>query len=93
MSDNADRMVDALSQLVLETAAAPSGARMLLVRCESCRNRLLYLLNTEPYTGGMAQALRARIRALPQDHELSHGNPNARDHGDSRRPQIRGLVP
>jgi hypothetical protein len=33
-----------------------------------------------------------RIAALPQDHELSRNNPEARDHMDSRAPQIRGLA-
>lgn len=87
--------VQLLDLLVLEVAAAPSGARMLLTSCESCRNRLLYLLDTAPAQDMtiVLSMIRARLRDLPPSHDLFHQNPGAADYGDSRTPQIRWIRP
>ena len=82
---------EVLDRLVLEVAAALSGARMLLVRCRFCRNHLLYLLDTAPYENDPGSQIISRLRALPQVHELSHQNQAAVNHGDSRPPQIRWI--
>jgi hypothetical protein len=87
-ASSAGLLTAALDALVLETAAAPSGARMLVVRCERCRNHLLYLMDTAPYAGQAAGQIRARLHALGQVHER-HSGP---DGPDRAAPKIRGLA-
>lgn len=77
-ASSAGLVTAALADLVLEVAAAPSGARMLLARCDRCRNHLLYLLDTAPYAGQAAGQIRARLHALGQVHER-HGDPDGPD--------------
>lgn len=82
----------ALGELVRAVAEAPLNAREFLATCPFCRNRVLYLLDTAPHTGDPLRMFRVRIRELPSNHGLFHANQSARDHGDSRTPQIRGFA-
>lgn len=86
-----EALIPALGELILAVAVAPAEARTLLATCQFCRNRLLYLLDTAPYAGSAYHQFGRRLIALPQDHALFHSNPQARDHGDARTPQIRGI--
>lgn len=87
-ASSAGLLTAALDALVLEVADAPSGARVLLARCDRCRNHLLYLMDTAPYAGQAAGQIRARLHALGQVHEW-HADP---DGPDRHTPKIRGLA-
>jgi hypothetical protein len=77
----------ALDALVREIALAAPSPQICLINCDRCRNHLLYLLDTAPYTGQAAEQIRARLRALPEVHKR-HGGPDGPDRGV---PDIRGI--
>lgn len=82
---------EVLDILLSAVAAAPTRVHANLMSCKFCRNRLLYVLDTAPYAGNSltaSQAITARLRALPDNHELHQ--PGS---GDSKPPQIRWITP
>jgi hypothetical protein len=79
--------------ILVESLASPvitgRAVRERLDSCQRCRNHLLYLLDTEPYTGLAREAITARLRALPETHARHAAE---REHPDDTRPQIRGIA-
>lgn len=65
-----------------------SPVRQLLMGCPCCRNHLLYLLDTAPYTDCLEAQITARLRALPEVHK-AHGPAGP----DQDPPQIRWITP
>jgi hypothetical protein len=86
--ESAIAVIHALDALVLETALAPDWARIHLVNCGRCRNHLLYLLDTAPYSGRAAKQIRSRLRALGEVHK-GH---TRQGEADRAVPKIRGLA-
>ena len=83
--------VEVLDHLVfwLASPAITSGeVRQCLTACQQCRNHLLYLLDTAPYTEVPGERVTARLKALPEVHE-AHGP----DGPDQDRPGIRWISP
>ena len=81
---------EVLDQLVfwLASPAVTGGeVRQCLTGCQYCRNHLLYLLDTAPYTGDAGEQITARLKALPVVHE-AHGP----DGPDQARPRIRWIT-
>lgn len=82
---------EVLNILISAMAAASTQVHVNLMSCQMCRNRLLYLLDTAPYAGDeitAAQAITARLRALPDNHKLHE--PGS---GDASPPHIRWITP
>lgn len=90
--ESAVALTAALAELVRVVAEAPMAARDRLATCYRCRNSILYLLDTVPYTGGAATMFERRIAALDVTHGISHEGVPAPGSGDDRPPVIRGLA-
>ena len=58
-----------LDMLVFAIASAGAEPRDLLAYCQPCRNHLLYLLDTAPYTDSPGAQIHTRLRALPEVHK------------------------
>lgn len=84
-------VLDILVSAVAGQSLADYRTGNCLRRCQMCRNRLLYLLDTAPYAGDSltaSQAILARLRAMPDNHEL-HQPGSA----DAAPPRIRWITP
>jgi hypothetical protein len=82
------KTLDILVECLASPAITGRAVRERLDSCQRCRNHLLYLLDTEPYTGRAREAITARLQALPETH-TRHAE---REHADDARPSIRGLA-
>lgn len=91
-SEGAVALTMALGEMIRAVAEAPLATRDLLATCYRCRNSILYLLDTEPYTGMADRAFRSRVAALAMYHETSHEGVREPGSGDDRTPVIRGLA-
>lgn len=83
------RTLDILVECLASPAITGRAVRERLDSCQRCRNHLLYLLDTEPYTGRAREALTARLRALPETHARHAAE---REHADDTCPSIRGIA-
>lgn len=101
MSGNGDGGLDVITppaavlSLVIEKIAQASPIELAcLQHCQSCRNRLLYVLDTAPYDGDAAATIAARLAALSLDHpgHVDHQG-LARDNSDRNPPRIRWITP
>lgn len=88
VASSAMMMTMALDELVRAVAETALPARTLLATCYRCRNHLLYLMDTAPYSGQAHTQLARRLAALPDNHQHFHGNGDAH----TARPVIRGLA-
>lgn len=86
-------VLDILVAVVAEQSLADYRTGNCLRSCRFCRNSLLYLLDTAPYSGDARQSITARLQFLHVSHDLSHQNQAAADHGDARHPRIRWIAP
>jgi hypothetical protein len=79
---------EVLDLLVFVLAVAGPDYRSCLESCQRCRNHLLYLLDTAPYTDCPGEQIRVRVTALPEVH-AAHGT----DGPDQDPPRIRWISP
>jgi len=80
-------LIGAIDAMTRAVAAADPAARQCLESCPQCRNHLLYVLDTEQYTGDGSLFAR-RLAAAPDNHRRSHGPLSP---ADRNRPEIRGV--
>jgi hypothetical protein len=80
-------LISAINAMTRAVAGAGPEARRCLESCQQCRNSLLYVLDTEQYTGNHSLFAR-RLAVAPDNHRRSHGPLSP---VDRNRPEIRGV--
>lgn len=81
-------ILDYLVSWLANPAVTSDEARSLLLNCPWCRNHLLYVLDTAPYSDRGHASIRVRLLALPVVHEAHGANGPDRDP-----PCIRWITP
>jgi hypothetical protein len=81
-------VLDILVAAVAGQSLADYRTGNCLRTCQSCRNRLLYMADTAPYSGNTAEKFRARLMTLPETHETHGANGPDQDP-----PRIRWISP
>lgn len=87
-SEIVTRPVVLLDLLIGWLVGAGPQIQWLLTDCRFCRNHLLYLLDTAPYTDQSGARIGNRLAALPEAHK-AHGVAGP----DQHEPDIRWITP